>query len=88
VLLIKVQNIRYLEKLDQWLRPVTISKITASQPNSIKIEVTDLYLNSKTTYNSTGEAARALNIAQSRISMYFNRNQKKPLNGRYVFRKL
>jgi group I intron endonuclease len=63
----------------------TISKITGSQPNSKKIEVSDLYLNSKTTYDSMGAASRALNISVSRISMYFNRNQIKPYKGRYVF---
>jgi DNA invertase Pin-like site-specific DNA recombinase len=62
-----------------------------NQPNAVKIEVLDLKLNTTTTYNSINEAARALNFPQSRISMYFKRNQyqyqKKPLNGRYVFRK-
>jgi hypothetical protein len=55
-----------------------LSIISASNPNSLKIEVTDLYLNSKTTYNSIHEAARTLSIPQGRISTYFIRNQKKP----------
>jgi hypothetical protein len=58
------------------------------QPRSQKIEVTDIELNTSTIYNSIGAAARALNITQSRISLYFNRNQIKPLNGRYVVRKV
>jgi group I intron endonuclease len=64
------------------------SAYRASPPNAKKIEVTDIELNTKTIYDSTGEAARALNIAQSIISMYFNRNQIKPLNGRYICKKL
>ncbi len=51
----------------------TISKITASQPNSIKIEVLDLEINTKTIYHSVGSAARALNIDRKTISNYFNR---------------
>jgi hypothetical protein len=66
----------------------TRAKISASNPNSLKIEVTDLYLNSKTTYNSIHEAARTLSIRQGRISTYFIRNQKKPYKGRYVIRKI
>jgi hypothetical protein len=62
-----------------------IKQNSAYQPNAIKIEVTDIELNTKTIYDSIHAAARALNIAQSRISMYFNRNQIKPLNGRYIF---
>jgi hypothetical protein len=66
----------------------TRAKISASQPNSIKLEVLDLETNISTTYDSTSEAARALNIAQSRISMYFNRNQIKPYKGRFIFTKI
>jgi hypothetical protein len=51
----------------------TIYKITASQPNSIKIEVLDLEINTKTIYHSVGSAARALNINQKTISNYFIR---------------
>jgi hypothetical protein len=64
------------------------AKISASNPNSLKIEVTDLYLNSKTTYNSMHEAARTLSILQCRISTYLIRNQKKPYKGRYIFSKI
>jgi group I intron endonuclease len=41
------------------------------------IEVTDIKKNTKTSYDSVHEAARALNINQSSISMYFIRNQQK-----------
>ncbi len=59
-----------------------------NQPNSKKIEVTDLEVNTSTIYNSLGAAARALKISQSSISNYFSRNQKKPINGRYVLTKI
>jgi hypothetical protein len=59
-----------------------------NHPNSIKIQVTDLELNTSTIYNSMREAARALNISIQGISLYFKNNQKKPLKGRYVFRKI
>jgi group I intron endonuclease len=55
--------------------------------SSLKIEVTDLELGTKTLYNSMGEAARALNIAACRISNYFAQNQQKPYIKRYVFTK-
>jgi hypothetical protein len=57
-----------------------------NQPNSIKIEVTDLETNTKTIFNSISAAAKALNILQQTISVYFKRNQQKPIKGRYVFR--
>jgi hypothetical protein len=56
-------------------------------PNRIKIEVLDLETDTKTIYDSMRETARALNISQARISNYFLRNQIKPINGRYVFKK-
>ena len=56
-----------------------------NNPNSIKIQVTDLELNTSTIYNSMGEAARALNIDVRIISRYFSNNQKKPYKKRYVF---
>ncbi len=56
-----------------------------NQPNSLKIEVTDIYLNSSALYNSMNEAARALNIPHCRITQYFTNNQKKPYKGRYIF---
>ena len=56
--------------------------------SSLKIVVSDLELNTTTTFGSICEAARALNISQSRISMYFKNNQIKPYKGRYVFTKI
>jgi group I intron endonuclease len=59
-----------------------------SQPNSQQIEVTDVQTNQKTNYNSIREAARALNIRQSNITLYFSRNQVKPYKDRYIFKKV
>jgi hypothetical protein len=65
----------------------TRSKISSSQPNGLKIQVTDLEVNTSTIYNSLGAAARALKIPLSSISNYFTRNQKKPYKGIYTFKK-
>lgn len=59
-----------------------------NQPTALKIEVTDLKLNTKTAYSSINEAARALEIYPKIISQYFTRNQIKPFRGRYTFKKL
>jgi len=56
-----------------------------NQPNSIKIQETDLELNTSTINNSMGEAARALNIDVRIFSTYFKNNQKKPYKSRYIF---
>jgi hypothetical protein len=64
---------------------MSASQMGNSKAKKIKIEVTDLELKTSTIYNSMSAGARALNIRQSTISNYFDRNQKKPLNGRYVF---
>jgi group I intron endonuclease len=73
---------------------ITRAKMKASQmgntngqnhPKSIKIQVTDLELNTKTIYKSMRAAARALNIGQSSISKYFLYNMEKPNKGRYIF---
>ena len=55
---------------------------------SQQIEVTDSELNITTNYNSFSEAASALNIKPSIISMYFKNNQQNPYKGRYTFKKL
>lgn len=50
----------------------------------IRIEVFDNKTNLTTTYESISEAARALEINQQTISMYFKRNAPKPCKGRYI----
>jgi hypothetical protein len=53
------------------------------------IEVTDVQINQKTSYNSISEAARALNISNHKIiSNYIKNNQQTPYKGHYVFKKI
>jgi len=59
----------------------------AGRPSQ-SIEVFDLKEDTTTTYDSIREAARALNIRQTRISEFFIRNQLKPYKGRYIFSKV
>lgn len=56
-----------------------------NQSNAQKIKVLDLETNLTTTYDTIGEAARALNLRQSSISKYFIKNREKPFKGRYIF---
>ena len=66
------------------------SNLRFRQPSkpSQQIEVFDLKENTTTSYNSMSETARALNINQARIVMYFSCNQQKPYKGRYTFKKV
>jgi hypothetical protein len=59
-----------------------------NQPNSLKIEVTDLKTGISISYHSMNEAAKAINIRHSSISNYFKCNSKKPIKGRYLFKKI
>lgn len=58
----------------------------AGRPSQ-KIEVFDKKNNQTTYYDSIHEAARALNIRQNVISMYFKNNQKKAYKERFIFKK-
>jgi group I intron endonuclease len=78
---------------DETRKQISDSKIGQARPAgsgspSQAIEVTDVKNNNKTSYNSISEAAIALNIQQSRISLYFKNNQVKPYKGQYTFKKL
>jgi hypothetical protein len=57
-----------------------------SQSNRIRIEVTDLELNTIISYNSIREAARALSCPAFSISVNINSKNKKPYKGRYIFK--
>lgn len=59
-----------------------------NHPNSIKIEVTDLELNTITSYTSIHSVARSLGIGHDTISNYFKRNQTRPYKGRFIFKKV
>jgi hypothetical protein len=70
---------------------LSISKFDSNylnHPNSIKIEVTDLELNTINSYTSVHSAARTLGIGHNTISNYFKRNQTRPYKGRYIFKKV
>jgi hypothetical protein len=59
-----------------------------NQPHAQKIEVTDLELDTKTTYSSIKAAARDLNLpSHNTITNYFSQNgyQQKPYKGRFIF---
>ena len=59
-----------------------------NQPNSQQIEVTDIQNDTTTSYDSMGEAAKALNLPNFNIIRnYILRNQQKPYKGRYSFKK-
>jgi len=72
------------EKNPNYGQPRTEGSGKASQV----IEVVDLEEKTTITYDSKSAAARALNIRNSNIDMYFLNNQKKPYKGRYIFKKL
>jgi group I intron endonuclease len=87
----KKHSVEYKAKMSEALKGENhpmFGKTGEKHHSSLKIEVTDLELNTTTTFGSMSEAARALNIAQGRISDYFTRNQKKPYKGIYTFKKL
>lgn len=63
-------------------------KNSLSQESRIGIEVTDLVLNTKITYNSMHEAAKALSINHQSISNYFNYKQTTPYIKRYIFKQV
>ncbi len=55
------------------------------QPNAKKIVVTDLELDTKTTYPTIRAAARAINLRQSSISNYLASSKQTPFKNRYIF---
>lgn len=68
-----------------WLEILIVKK---NQPNSQQIEVIDIQNNTTTSYDSMGEAARALILPNSdRVGNYILRNQQKPYKGRYSLKK-
>jgi hypothetical protein len=74
------------ETLQEFVKEIATKFTHASQ--AIRIEVLDLDTDKTTIYPSANAAAKALNIKQQAISMYFKQNQQKPYKKRYVFRKL
>jgi hypothetical protein len=74
------------ETLQEFVKEIATKFTHATQAIRIEVLGRRLLDTDKTTiYPSANAAAKALNIKQPAISMYFKRNQIKPLNGRYVF---
>jgi hypothetical protein len=65
-----------------------ILKDLLQRPNCKIIEVFNVETNETTTYDSIRATARALDIPQSSISMYFKYSQTTPYKGKYIFKKL
>jgi hypothetical protein len=61
--------------------------VGAGRPSQ-KITVFDNDNNETTTYDSIGEAARALDIRWEAITNYLASNQKKSYKGRYIYTKV
>lgn len=66
--------------------PEVMAKLSAAQPNSIKVEVVDLEKNTTTVYAAIKAAARALGIDRRYIEHYIHLNQDKPFLDRYIFK--
>lgn len=66
--------------------PEVLAKLSAAQPNGIKVEVVDLEQNTSTVYNAIRAAARALSIDRRYIELYIYLNQDQPVLGRYTFK--
>ena len=75
-------------KLESSLSISNFDSNYVNHPSSIKIEITDLELNTVTTYSSIHSASRALGIGHNTISNFFKRNQTRPYKTRYLFKKV
>jgi len=82
----KIHNEETLKKMSE-ARKGRLRTEGSGRPSQ-KIEVFDLTTDIKTTYDSIRDAARALGIRPSGISLYFANNQQNPYKGRYIFKKL
>jgi len=68
--------------------PETLAKLSAVQPKSIKVEVTDMETNTTTFYHAIRAAARILGIDKRYIEHYILLNKDKPVFARYTFKLL
>lgn len=66
--------------------PENLAKISASQSSGIKVEVTNLEINTLTTCHAIQAAARALGIDKRYIEHYIYLNKDKPVFGKYIFK--
>lgn len=72
-------------KLESNISPSNFDSNYLNHPNSKKIKVIDLELDTINYYDSIRAAARALNIGHSSIAIYLKRNQKSSYKGRFIF---
>ena len=63
-----------------------LTKLSESNPNNIKVEVTDLETKVITIYHAIRAAARALDIDKRYIEHFIYLKQDKPVFGRYTFK--
>ena len=82
----KIHNEETLKKMSE-ARKGRLRTEGSGRPSQ-KVEVFDLTTDIKTTYDSISDAARALGVIKSGISMYLNRNTDKPFKGRYIIKKI
>lgn len=68
--------------------PETSAKLSAVQPRSIKVEVTDMETKTTTIYHAIRAAARILGIDKRYIEHYILLNKDKPVFARYTFKLL
>lgn len=66
----------------------TKTKMSLYHPKRMRIEVTDLVLNTSAVFNSIRGAAKALNTSHTAIIKNIDSKKQKPYKGRYVFRKI
>ena len=68
--------------------PEILTKLSAVQSRSIKVEVTDMETNTTTVYHAIRAAARILGIEKRYLEHYIFLNQAEPVFGRYTFKLL
>lgn len=84
--ILKSKPFKGIYKLESSVSESNYDSNYLNHPNSKKIEVIDLELNTVTIYTSIRAAGRALDIGHNSLSNYLKRNQKSPYKGRYVFK--
>ncbi|KAG0122853.1 GIY-YIG endonuclease ATPase 6 i1 grp IC protein [Tuber indicum] len=80
-----IENMR-IAAYNRFKSPEELAKLSAAQPNNIKVEVVDLETNTSTVFNAIRAAARALGIDRRYIENYIFLKQDKPVLGKYVFK--
>lgn len=66
--------------------PENLAKISESKPSGIKVEVTNLEINTFTTYHAIQAAARALGMDKRYVEYFIYLSKDKPVFGKYTFK--